>query len=314
MTRNTHIAVLLATCNGAAHLSAQLESLVAQSHQDWSLWCSDDGSSDNTLTLLDDFRIRHPEHSVHVFLGPCQGSAANFMSLLCQPGLPDGHLAFCDQDDVWMPHRLARALEHLSATPPTSAGRLYASRTVVVDEELTPLAVSTKHPKPPEFGNALVQNILAGNTMVADPAAAQLLRRTARKLQGRHTVPFHDWWIYQITTAAGVQIVLDDEPGLYYRQHGDNVLGSHRGLRKSLARLRMIAGQEYASWVTDNLAALHHCQTEITPMNRTILDDFHRWRHHHGPIWRRPPVPPRIHRQTAVGNVALMIMGLSRRL
>ena len=47
-----HITILMATYNGARFLSAQLDSLLAQSHQNWSLIVSDDGSRDATMAIL----------------------------------------------------------------------------------------------------------------------------------------------------------------------------------------------------------------------------------------------------------------------
>ena len=121
-----HVHVLMATWNGAAHLEEQLRSFEAQTHRDWSLWVSDDGSTDATGRILADHAAAHPGR-VHLFEGPRRGSAANFLSLLAQPDLPPGVVALADQDDVWLPHRLERGLEWLARAtggpPSMRAGR-----------------------------------------------------------------------------------------------------------------------------------------------------------------------------------------------
>ena len=55
------INILLATCNGAAFLQAQLQSLLAQEYDNWLLHVSDDGSSDATVEILREFQQQHPE-------------------------------------------------------------------------------------------------------------------------------------------------------------------------------------------------------------------------------------------------------------
>ena len=61
-----HIIVLMATCNGARYLPAQLHSLIAQTHNNWSLIVSDDGSRDATLDILHRFDRAHPGRILHL--------------------------------------------------------------------------------------------------------------------------------------------------------------------------------------------------------------------------------------------------------
>ncbi|MFN7050803.1 MAG: glycosyltransferase, partial [Gemmobacter sp.] len=119
----------MAVRNGAADLQAQLDSLVAQTHANWALVASDDGSTDDSRAILQRFAgdqaARHP---VVVAEGPGRGFVRNFLSLLARPGL-SGPVALCDQDDIWFPDRLERALARLAALPPDRPA-LYCSRRV----------------------------------------------------------------------------------------------------------------------------------------------------------------------------------------
>ena len=101
------VTIVMATRNGAAHLAEQLDSIARQTHADWSLFVSDDGSTDDTKRILADFARSHP---VTVVDGPRKGAAANFLSALCHPDLPLGTIALADQDDIWLPGKLARGL------------------------------------------------------------------------------------------------------------------------------------------------------------------------------------------------------------
>lgn len=107
--RTGHVAILMATRNGAEFLRAQLDSLAAQDHDDWSLWIGDDGSTDATRAIVEAFAHSHPQRTVSLRDGPRRGSMANFLSLLCAPDIRADFFALADQDDVWLPVRLSRA-------------------------------------------------------------------------------------------------------------------------------------------------------------------------------------------------------------
>lgn len=253
--------ILLATYNGAAHLQAQLDSYLRQDHGDWALWVSDDGSGDGTWDLLEQFRAAHPERDIRLLRGPGRGAAANFMSLLCHPDLPPVTVALSDQDDVWLPHRLSRALERIGPggdprTPPV----LYGSTTIETDPDLVPLAHQKGALPAPGFHNALVQNIVAGNTATLNPPALAALRAG-----GCMDVPYHDWWLYLRLSGVGARVVLDDEPLLMYRQHAGNVIGAHTGLRAAWARGISLLNGTYRGWIRANLDALLAHEDDLLP-------------------------------------------------
>ncbi|KGM46757.1 glycosyltransferase [Pseudooceanicola atlanticus] len=271
-----HVRILMGTFQGAGYLSGQLSSFLAQDHDNWSLVVSDDGSTDATPDVVREFARAHPNRDIRLVQGPGQGASANYLSLLAQDALwrdlpDDGCIAFSDQDDVWMAERLARAIEALG-----QGADIYASRTLLTDADLIPRGASRQHPYPPAFGNALVQNVLAGNTLVLGPVAGALLRRTAARALNAG-VPHHDWWVYLLGTGAGLHIVNDSRPGLYYRQHGGNLLGANRGLGKAWSRFAMIWEGHFGDWIAHNLSALQAVDEELTPENRACLSAFQAW-------------------------------------
>ena len=139
--------------------------------------------------ILAVFRAEHGPDRVEIREGPRQGFAANYLGLAGDPGIRADYYAFADQDDVWLPDRLARGLARVRAAP---AGRpaLYGGRTILIDEAGRETGRSLRFHAAPGFANALVQSIAGGNTMLFDGATKRLLE-TVRPA----TVVAHDWWI-----------------------------------------------------------------------------------------------------------------------
>ncbi|WP_280860355.1 glycosyltransferase [Pararhodobacter sp. SW119] len=262
-----HVSILMCTLNGARWLPAQLDSLLGQSHQDWSLWVSDDGSIDGTHAVLAEFANRHPGRVARILKGPQKGSAANFLQLLCHPELPAGIVALADQDDVWFPHKLSSALQVLrqSADSPCA----WAARYRVVDIETRGEILSARWARGPSFANAVVQNILSGHTLTMNRAAVQIVRRA-----GVQAVPHHDWWLYLLFAACDARIVADGNVVLDYRQHDTNAMGIRSTHQARSARLASLLDGRLRDWIAANMAALNAANVPLTP----VAEEFaRRW-------------------------------------
>lgn len=244
-----HVAILMGTHNGAAHLEAQLQSFLMQSHRDWSLWVSDDGSTDETCAILDVFRDANPGHRVTVVPGPCQGAAQNYLSLLHRTQVPAGLIALSDQDDVWLPHKLKRALSVMGTS---DAPLAYGAQSIVGNDDLSAQQAPHDRLWPAHFGNAVVQNILSGHTLMLNHAAHQILRKAGRPAD----IVFHDWWIYQVMAGHGVSCIVDDAEVVIYRQHASNTLGVSRGAGAAVARVRMVMDGTFGDWSAAHRDAL----------------------------------------------------------
>lgn len=219
MSTAPEVTILLATYQGERHLPAQLDSIAAQRGVEWNLLWRDDGSTDGTVALLEAFaastgrayRLNAPSGR----LGP----AGSFMALLRAAGEAE-FAAFCDQDDVWLPDKLARATAWLRARPRTEPAA-YCARQRLVDAGLAPIGLSALPRRPPGFANALVQNIATGCTMVLNAAARRLAAATPLPRDS-----MHDWWGYLLVTGCGGRLLVDPEPAVLYRQHGGNAIGA----------------------------------------------------------------------------------------
>jgi glycosyltransferase involved in cell wall biosynthesis len=295
------VAVLLCTHNGERYLPSQLDSIAAQSHDDWQLWVSDDGSGDGTLAMLAAQRPRWHAGRLEIVAGPRRGSCANFLSLAARPEIVADYFAFADQDDVWETEKLARAVAWLAAQPADQAA-LYCGRTQLVDDNGRALGHSPLWRKPPAFANALVQNIAGGNTMVFNAAARRLIAQVDPA-----KLAVHDWWAYQVVSGTGGRVHYDPWPSLAYRQHGDNLIGSGRGLRAWLQRARATLQGRQKRWHDGHLAALADLGEQLTADNRKVLELFRRARQQRLPARVRGMLAAGIYRQTPAQNFWLAV-------
>jgi glycosyltransferase involved in cell wall biosynthesis len=181
------VTILLGALNGERFLAQQLVSLERQTFKNWKLIASDDGSSDETKSILQAFRRSFEPGKVKIVEGPRRGAPANFLFLACGKNLASEYYAFCDQDDVWEADKLARAISVLEQAG-LDVPALYGSRTSLIDETGKMIGLSPLFPKAPTFRSALVQNIAGGNTMVFNQKARELLAFCGVDID----VPSHD--------------------------------------------------------------------------------------------------------------------------
>lgn len=261
------VAVLMAVRNGSRYLPAQLDSIARQTCAGVTLLVSDDGSQDGTCGIVSDFLLREPQLRGKLLRGPGRGYAQNFLSLVGQVGGEVPFAAFADQDDVWLPSKIQRALSWLETTPETMPA-IYGARTIVAGQDLSPMGLSRAQGLPLSFRNALVQSFAGGNTIVVNRAALDLLQYSARRVD---EVVSHDWWAYQVVTGAGGRAIFDPQPCLFYRQHGANLVGHNLSAAAGLRRLgRLMAGRA-GEWMQINLAALDAAKEVLTPENRRLV-------------------------------------------
>lgn len=301
MQNPAHIAILMATRNGAAFLPAQLDSIAHQTHKNWSLWVSDDGSSDDTRAQVLAFKDRCVNNDIHLIDGPQRGAICNFMSLLGNPAIDADMVAFSDQDDVWLPERLARSLERIPALKDTPT--LYGARTIIVDQAQNRTGLSPLFTRPPAFANALVQSLAGGNTMLFNRAAHNLIRHAGTHLD----VVTHDWWAYLLISGAGGCVFYDETPTVLYRQHMDNLIGSNAGYRAQLSRVNGVLRNRFRDWNTRNVTALNACQSCLTDENRMLIKSFESLRSMKGLKAINEIGRLGIYRQTSAGNTSLKL-------
>jgi glycosyltransferase involved in cell wall biosynthesis len=216
------VTILLSTFNGAQYLAEQLASFKAQNFGNWRLLWRDDGSSDETVAIMREFGAQMGAHRCieSAGSGPHYGAAPSFLRLLQEAGNAE-IVAFADQDDVWLPEKLQRAVDHIATAGAVPA--LYCAQQYLVDENLRGTKLSVAHVNAPGFPASLTQNIANGNTLVMNRQAAALVAALPAPAG-----TIHDWWSYIVVTACGGRVIFDANPQVLYRLHKNNLIGRAR--------------------------------------------------------------------------------------
>lgn len=218
--------VLLSTYNGANYLPILLQSLTSQTYPDLTLSIRDDGSTDKTCEILREFVEGRPR--VKFLRGTHIGPARSFFDLLRNADLSCQFFAFCDQDDVWLPHKLEDAVAKLHQYSPREP-LMYCAGVEYVDSNLIHVGYS-KPARRLGFANALVENVATGCTQVLNRRTRDII---VEKMPTGLTM--HDWWSYLVVSALGV-VVYDNKPQVKYRQHASNAMGAPKGFLETTRR------------------------------------------------------------------------------
>jgi glycosyltransferase involved in cell wall biosynthesis len=272
------VVVLMSTYQGERFVVEQLQSILAQLPADGRILVRDDGSSDKTVEVIESLG----DPRITVTRGQNLGFSQSFLTLLAQAPTDADMVMFSDQDDVWLPHKIARAWQGL--LPLAGSPALYGSRQMLTDEALRPLHATETWPRGPSFASALTENIITGCTAAMNRPAVTLLQRAGIP----RGVLLHDWWVYLVISAFGA-VVFDDEPTLLYRQHGRNQIGHGRGwLGRQLGVLRFLARNDWVGILLSQLQALRvHYGHSLDPAAKQLVESHFGVANGHAvPRWR----------------------------
>ena len=221
------VSIAMCTFNAAAYLAEQLESIAAQSRPADELVVCDDGSTDATRAIVQQFAASHPLRVRLEANDRNLGPAANFTKAV---GLCRGDLiVLADQDDVWMPHKIERLQAALADHP--GAGFAFSDATVV-DRDRRPLGYglweairfSRRDQRRMNAGQAadvlLRRNVVTGATMAFRSSLREMLLPVAAGW-------VHDGW-FALLIAAAADCVAIPEPLVEYRQHAGQQIGAKR--------------------------------------------------------------------------------------
>lgn len=301
------VAVLIGYYHGEKYIIEQLKSILDQDHE-VSVWISDDGD-DNQLEPLLVANNLYPDPRIHLLKGPKKGFAKNFISLIQNEDIKADYFAFADQDDIWFKDKLSRAIAWLQTLDKSYPG-CYCSRTHSIDEDGNHLGLSQLFTREPSFQNALVQSLAGANTMVFNRAGRQILKDYTKC-----DVVSHDWWAYMLITGVGGKVFYDREPSLYYRQHGNNIVGSNNSLLARLKRIHLLGKGRFKNWNNTNLAALKEASEVLTAENNKIRETFSKSLSHTFFLTRMILLfKSGVYRQTFFQNIGLYLASMLNKL
>lgn len=219
------IAILMSTYNGEMYLKTQIDSILNQEDVDISLLVRDDGSSDSTLSILEEYAN---DGKLSLYKGDNLRSAQSFFELIFNAPEAD-YYALSDQDDYWEKDKLIHAvncLELLEKNKPL----LYCSATKLVDKNLK-IIKNKRKSGVVNFNQAVITSNATGCTMCFNRELLNIIRlhRPVVRLM-------HDAWIHKLCLAVGGIVYYDNNSYICYRQHGNNVIGGTSSLRKRWKR------------------------------------------------------------------------------
>ena len=296
------VAILICTFNGDRFLKEQLDSFIRQTHKNWTIYASDDGSSDETLQILEQYKAELGADRLFILKGPRKGFGKNFLSLVNNREIVAEYFAFSDQDDIWYDDKLKRSISCLNSRK-TNGPSLYCSRTRLVDNNGQPTGYSPLFTKKPSFQNALVQSIAGANTMLINNAARTLMQQ----IDDLTTIVAHDWLAYILVSGCGGEVIYDATPTLNYRQHDGNLIGANADFKNQISRIRKMFTGRFKEWTSQNLAALTSVEKYLTTENQQRLQEFELARRS-GLLTRlRLMKKAGVYRQTLKGNISLKI-------
>lgn len=248
MIKRPRCLVLLATYNGAAHLQAQLDSILSQSLSDVRIVIRDDGSSDQTLDIIRNYSQKFGNITLLEDEASGGSGARSFMRLIANVKVePDDVVFLCDQDDIWLREKMETAIRHIS-----QGIDLYSSSLMSFEHGSDKRYIIKSHFSPKKY-DYLFQGLSAGCTYAMSYELVQTIRRRLYTDNWYFENDYsHDWLIYTFARVGNFKIFHDPTPSILYRQHDNNVQGSLIGLPGIIYRLKNISAPWYIGQILKN--------------------------------------------------------------
>jgi glycosyltransferase involved in cell wall biosynthesis len=206
------ISVALAAYNGALYIRQQLDSILDNLAAEDEIVISDDGSTDGTLAILEEYRAR--DTRIRLLKGPGEGVIANFEHAIS--GCRGDYIFLADQDDLWMPDKVEKVMQ-VFADPKVF---LVIHDAKVMNADLSKTLMESffayRGSKPGVWSN-LLKNRYMGCCMAFRRELVPKILPIPRD------IPMHDQWIGLVSDHFYGNSVFLHDALLYYRRHADAV-------------------------------------------------------------------------------------------
>jgi rhamnosyltransferase len=231
------IAVLLATHNGRRWLPEQLDSVLSQSGVEVEVFARDDASTDGTAEWLAQRSAVEPRLTIIPSDGASGSAAANFYRLIQLAPADREFYAFCDQDDIWVPTKLASHVRLSTSLGVDGVSSNVTSFTASGERSLV------RKDFPQRRFDYLLESPGPGSTFLMSNRLLALAKSYLDSPDETAPPQYHDWLLYVLARAHGWTWHIDSAPTVEYRQHDANVMGANVGARSAFSRLSLVREQ-----------------------------------------------------------------------
>lgn len=221
------IEILLPVYNGEKYLAEQIESILNQTNRDWILKIRNDGSTDGSQMIINEYCRTHSAQILDVTKEPENIGLIKSLNELSNEEPHGDYMMFADQDDVWLPNKIQLTMEKLKCCENSNQNEpiMICTDAICVDESLNVISksffASQKFPADTfgDINRMIALNVIQGCTIILNRHAANI----AFPIPAFMNV--HDMYIGVSVRSSGVVEYLH-KPTLLYRQHSHNELGS----------------------------------------------------------------------------------------
>jgi rhamnosyltransferase len=230
------IAIIMAAYNGMEWIAEQIESILKQRNVTIHLYISIDSSNDNTQKWCEKLAEQKNNITVLPTTKKFGGAAPNFFRLLTDIDFtPYHYIAYSDQDDIWYPDKLSRAVKKLKQTNSSA----YSSNVTAFWKNGTEQLIDKAQSQ--QKWDFLFESAGPGCTFVMTQKLAQALQQFILKHSNKmKKIWFHDWFTYAYARSHGYQWFIDKQPSLHYRQHESNQVGINKGYKAFRHRMQLV--------------------------------------------------------------------------
>ena len=223
------IEILMSAYNGDKFIEEQIESIMRQRDVDVHLTIRDDGSSDETVSVIKKLQVKYP-NAISVHVGENIGYRKSFLRLL-DLAVDADYYGFADQDDFWKKEKIFRAVECLEKEKLSI--KLYVGSLKIVDSDMKEIADKDISGIPNTLGRLFTKNRFAGCTFVFSKACKEMAQRFASMDYAAERMPDHDFLVAACAYAGG-SVVLDAQENIFHIRHSGSVTSGGNGLKKRI--------------------------------------------------------------------------------
>ena len=264
MSENKLVAVIMSTYNGERFIREQIDSILNQTYKNVKIVIRDDGSSDNTVSIIKEYQAKYNNIELHE--GKNIGFVRSFFELLSL--VEADYYSYADQDDVWMPNKIELAVNSLNKLDDTKPNMAYGNSDYY-DENMKLIRKGERNRKY-KFLYALFSCVSQGMTMTVNKKTRDMILDNTPS-----TAFFHDWWTYLVCISMG-NVVYDNVTTVKYRRRKENATSEGMGyftlLKWRVKNLLFGNGMKEIKQQLVNFKEIYYMT--LSQEQRAILDTF----------------------------------------